>query len=129
MIDRVGVIMTDEAKDKIMVLTQAITKSVAAGIKDIRDEDEQIRVIKNLINDIIFEEDQSGYMFVYKETTNRVMPPRPSLEGTDLRDLKDPNGLYLIRELHETAKKAVDSSSIFLTSQAKVTSQKSAMRT
>jgi methyl-accepting chemotaxis protein len=105
MIDRVGVIMTDEAKDKIMVLTQAITKSVAAGIKDIRDEDEQIRVIKNLIYDIIFEEDQSGYMFVYQETTNRVMPPRPSLEGTDLKDLKDPNGLYLIRELHETAKK------------------------
>jgi methyl-accepting chemotaxis protein len=105
MIDRVGVIMTDEAKDKIMVLTQAITNSVAASIKNITNQDEKIGIIKNLVYGIRFEKDQSGYIFVYQETTNRVMPPKPSLEGTDLKDLKDPNGLYLIRELYETAKK------------------------
>jgi methyl-accepting chemotaxis protein len=104
MIERVGVIMTDEAKDKIMVLTQALTKSVEAATKDITAEDEKIGVIKNLVNDIRFEEDQSGYIFVYKGTTNRIMPPNPSLEGTDLKDLKDPNGLYLIRELSEAAR-------------------------
>ena len=105
MIARVGVIMTDEAKDKIMVLTRAVTKSVAAGIKDVQDPDEKIRIIKTLVSDIRFEEDQSGYIFVYQETTNKVMPPNPALEGTDLKDLKDPNGLYLIRELHEAAQK------------------------
>ena len=105
MIARVGVIMTDEAKDKIMVLTRAVTKSVAAGIKDVQNPDEKIRVIKTLVSDIRFEEDQSGYIFVYQETTNRIMPPNPALEGTDLKDLKDPNGLYLIRELHEAAQK------------------------
>jgi len=105
MIDRVGRIMTEEAKDKIMVLTQAITESVAAGIKNARDQDEKISIIKNLVYGIRFEKDQSGYIFVYQETTNRVMPPNPALEGTDLKDLKDPNGLYLIRELNETAKK------------------------
>jgi methyl-accepting chemotaxis protein len=104
MIDRVGVIMTEEAKDKIMVLTQAITQSVVAEIKDARDQDEIINIIKNLVYGIRFEKDQSGYIFVYQETTNRVMPPNPKLEGTDLKDLKDPNGLYLIRELYETAK-------------------------
>jgi methyl-accepting chemotaxis protein len=105
MIDRVGIIMTDEAKDKIMVLTQALTKTVEAGIRDVTDEDERIGVIRNLVTDIRFEEDQSGYIFVYQSTTNRIMPPNPALEGTDLKDLKDPNGLYFIRELSEVAKK------------------------
>jgi methyl-accepting chemotaxis protein len=105
MIDRVGIIMTDEAKDKIMVLTQALTKTVEAGIRDVTDEDERIGVIRNLVTDIRFEEDQSGYIFVYQDTTNRIMPPNPALEGTDLKDLKDPNGLYFIRELSEVAKK------------------------
>lgn len=45
MIERVGVIMTDEAKDKIMVLTRALTKSVEAATKDITAEDEKIGVI------------------------------------------------------------------------------------
>jgi methyl-accepting chemotaxis protein len=105
MIDRVGIIMTDEAKDKIMVLTQALTKSVEAGIRDVTDEDERIAVIRNLVTGIRFEKDQSGYIFVYQGTTNRIMPPNPALEGTDLKDLKDPNGLYLIRELSEVAEK------------------------
>ncbi|NCC06336.1 MAG: histidine kinase, partial [Proteobacteria bacterium] len=72
MIDRVGIIMTDEAKDKIMVLTQALTKTVEAGIRDVTDEDERIGVIRNLVTDIRFEEDQSGYIFVYQGTTNRI---------------------------------------------------------
>jgi len=105
MIDRVGIIMTDEAKDKIMVLTQALTKSVEAGIRDMTDQDEKIGVIRNLVTDIRFEEDQSGYIFVYQGTINRIMPPNAALEGTDLKDLKDPNGLYLIRELSEVAGK------------------------
>ncbi|MBE1426876.1 methyl-accepting chemotaxis protein [Desulfomicrobium macestii] len=105
MIDRVGIIMTDEAKDKIKVLTLALTKSVEAGIRDVTDEDERIGVIRNLVTDIRFEEDQSGYIFVYQGTINRIMPPNPALEGTDLKDLKDPNGLYLIRELSEAAEK------------------------
>ncbi|SFK01732.1 methyl-accepting chemotaxis sensory transducer with Cache sensor [Desulfomicrobium apsheronum] len=105
MIDRVGIIMTDEAKDKIMVLTQALTKSVEAGIRNVTDQDEKIGVIRNLVTDIRFEEDQSGYIFVYQGTTSRIMPPNPALEGTDLKDLKDPNGLYLIRELSEVAEK------------------------
>ena len=105
MIERVGQIMTEDARDKIMVLTLSVMKSVAAGIKDVPDPDERIAVIKKLVYDIRFEADQSGYMFVYQGTTNRVMPPKPSLEGTDLGELKDPNGLFLIRELRDAAAK------------------------
>ena len=105
MLERVGQIMTEDARDKIMVLTLSVMNSVAAGIKDVPDPDERIAVIKKLVYDIRFEADQSGYMFVYQGTTNRVMPPKPSLEGTDLGELKDPNGLFLIRELRDAAAK------------------------
>jgi methyl-accepting chemotaxis protein len=105
MIDRVGLIMTEDAKDKIMVLTNAVTASVAAEIKGVSNDEERIRIIKNLVYGIRFEPDQSGYIFVYQGTTNKVMPPKPTLEGTDLGDLKDPNGLFLIRELRDTAAK------------------------
>lgn len=105
MIERVGQIMTEDARDKIMVLTLSVMKSVAAGIKDVSDPDERIAVIKKLVYDIRFEADESWYMFVYQGTTNRVMPPKPSMEGTDLGELKDPNGLFLIRELRDAAAK------------------------
>ena len=103
MIERVGQIMTEDAKDKIKVLTTSVSASIVAGIKDISDPDERVAVIKKLVYDIRFEADNSGYMFVYQGTVNRVMPPKPSLEGTDLGELKDPNGLYLIRELRDAA--------------------------
>jgi methyl-accepting chemotaxis protein len=105
MIARVGQIMTDDAKDKIKVLTEAVSASVTAGIKDVTDPDERIAIIKKLVYDIRFEADQSGYMFVYQGTVNRVMPPKPAMEGTDLGELKDPNGLFLIRELRDAATK------------------------
>lgn len=105
MIDRVGRIMTEEAKNKIMVLTTAVTASVVAEIKDVSSDEDRIKIIKNLVYDIRFEPDQSGYIFVYQGTINRVMPPKPALEGTDLGNLKDPNGLFLIQELRDTAAK------------------------
>jgi methyl-accepting chemotaxis protein len=103
MIERVGLIMTEDAKDKIMVLTKSVSASVAAGIRDVADPEERLAIIRKLVYDIRFEADKSGYMFVYQGTTNRVMPPKPSMEGTDLGDLKDPNGLFLIRELRDAA--------------------------
>ena len=103
MIGRVGQIMTEDAKDKIMVLTKSVSASIAAAIKDVPDPQERIAIIKKLVYDIRFEADKSGYMFIYQGTTNRVMPPKPSMEGTDLADLKDPNGLFLIRELRDAA--------------------------
>ena len=105
MIERVGRIMTEDAQDKIMVLTQSVASSVTAGIQGVSDTDERIAIIKKLVYDIRFEADQSGYMFVYQGTINRVMPPKPSLEGTDLKDLKDPKGLFFIQELRDVAAK------------------------
>jgi len=46
-----------------------------------------------------------GYIFTYDGSgTNMVLPPKPSLEGKNLIDLKDKNNVYIIRELLQKAK-------------------------
>ena len=57
-----------------------------------------------LILYIRFESDKSGYYFVYNGTTNVALPPKKELQGKDLGDLKDKNGVYLVRDLRDKAK-------------------------
>ena len=56
-----------------------------------------------MINPTRFEEDQSGYFFVYQGTVNVAFPVKQENQGKDLGDLKDKNGVYVIRELSQKA--------------------------
>jgi two-component system NarL family sensor kinase len=47
-----------------------------------------------------------GYIFVYDyDGTNLVLPTKPQIEGKNLWDIKDKNGVFLIKELVANAKK------------------------
>ncbi|PKN41272.1 MAG: histidine kinase, partial [Deltaproteobacteria bacterium HGW-Deltaproteobacteria-18] len=104
MIERVGMIMTDEAKDKIMIMAQSTATSIGAAIKDVTSHEERVSIISNLINDIRFEEDKSGYFFVFKETVYQAFPPNPARVGVDVGEIKDVNNVYFVRELMKRAK-------------------------
>ena len=104
MIDRVGQIMTEDAQDKISVLTQSMATGLAAATKSVTSHDERIDIIKTLINDIRYETDQSGYFFVFKDTVYQVMPPNASREGVDAGESKDVNNVFFVRELMNRAK-------------------------
>ncbi len=44
--------------------------------------------------------DNGNYLFVYTmDGTQRVMPAQPKIEGTNRIDLKDPTGLYFVRDM------------------------------
>nr|WP_319495014.1 methyl-accepting chemotaxis protein [uncultured Desulfobacter sp.] len=58
-----------------------------------------------MIDDIRFEEDKSGYFFIYQETTNVALPPKKEIQGKDLKNTKDANGVYLVKELRALSKK------------------------
>ena len=64
-----------------------------------------MEVIRKAINGYRFEEDKSGYFFVFKGTMTVAHAAKPSLNGKDLGTLKDSNGIYMIRELAEIAAK------------------------
>lgn len=98
-------IMLEDQKAKIQVATHSIALSLGNGIKDIDDEKSKIEFIRKLIDNIRFEDDKSGYFMVYQNTTNIALPPKKELQGKDLGDLKDKNGVYIVRELNDQAKK------------------------
>ncbi len=76
MIERVGQIMTEDAQDKILIATQNMATSLSAAIKDMSGDERRVATIRNLIQDIRFETDASGYFFVYRGTINVILPPQ-----------------------------------------------------
>jgi two-component system, NarL family, sensor kinase len=61
---------------------------------------------KTILRNLSFGDD--GYFFVYDyDGVNVAHPKKPQLEGKNLWDLKDSNGVYLIRSLVNNAKKTI----------------------
>ena len=102
-VERSTTAMLEGEKRKIHVATQAMADSIAEAIADIPDLDTKIKVIRKLVDTIRFEDDKSGYFFVYDKTVNIALPPDHSRQGKDLGHLKDPNGVQLVVELNKLA--------------------------
>ncbi len=98
-IEKTGSVMLDDQKAKLQVATHTIAMAAGHVIEDIEDNDQKIEILRNLIDDIRFESDESGYYFIYNGTINVALPPNKSLQGKDLGGLNDKNGVYLVREL------------------------------
>jgi len=100
---QVGRIMTEDAKDKIKVATHSMALALGATLKGVTDPAVQQERINALVDPIRFEADQSGYYFVYRNTTVVRVPPKPELTGKDLGEAKDVHGKFFVRELQKMA--------------------------
>jgi len=96
-------IMLVDQKAKIQVASHSVALALGHAIADVADVDKRIEIIRTLIDDIRFEDDKSGYFFVYKGTVNVALPPSKQKQGQDLGDLHDKNGVYLVRDLLKVA--------------------------
>ena len=99
------VVMLDDQKAKLRVATHTAALTVGHAIEGIDDHQQKVEIIRKLVDDIRFEDDQSGYYFVYENTVNVALPPGKAKQGKDLGDLKDKNGIYFVKELMEQATK------------------------
>lgn len=104
-ITKTGEVMLADQKAKIEVATLSMALTVGEAIKEYDTKEKQVEAIRRYINEIRFEDDNSGYFFVYEGTTTLAHPIRPENHGKDLVDAKDKNGVYLIRELRDAAAK------------------------
>lgn len=60
----------------------------------------------DIITKLAYGEKNDGYVFVYKyDGTNLATRPKPELKGKKLMDLKDKNGVFIVKDLIEQAKK------------------------
>nr|WP_320013784.1 methyl-accepting chemotaxis protein [uncultured Desulfobacter sp.] len=103
-VERTGQALLEDQKDKIKIATHSIALAIGRNIEKIQDETQKIDAIRLAVDDIRFEADKSGYYFVYQDTTNIALPPKKELQGKDLKDLKDKNNVYLVKELRNQAK-------------------------
>jgi methyl-accepting chemotaxis protein len=102
-IAKTGEVMHADQKAKLQVASHSLALAAGHAIEGVENIEEKISIIRKLIDDIRFESDKSGYFFVYNNTTNVALPPNKSLQGKDLGDLKDQNGVFLVRELRDKA--------------------------
>ena len=95
--------MLNGEKRKLEVATLSMAESIGTAIADIPDSEDKIALIRKLLDKIRFEDDESGYFFVYNKTVNVCLPTAHDKQGKDLSGLKDPNGLQLVVELNKVA--------------------------
>lgn len=107
-VDKVGQVMLSDQQAKIRVATHTAALALGHAIEHTSDTDEQIDIIRKLIDDIRFEEDKSGYFFVYNNTTNVALPTKKELQGKDLAGAKDKNNVFFVRELKDAAQSGGD---------------------
>ncbi|KAB1442149.1 methyl-accepting chemotaxis protein [Pseudodesulfovibrio senegalensis] len=104
-VDRANKAMNEGERRKLQVATHSMAVAIGAAIRDMPVLEQKVATIRALVDDVRFEEDKSGYFFVYNKTTNVALPPNKKLQGKDLGDLKDKNGVQLVSELFKLSQK------------------------
>ncbi|HEE9574393.1 TPA: cache domain-containing protein [Campylobacter coli] len=96
-------LINKEINIKVELLTKSMAIALGDLIKNVHSEEEKVKIIATAIENFRFEEDKSGYFFVYQKTTVKAHPVRKDLIGTDLYNAKDENGVFYVRELYQRA--------------------------
>ncbi len=96
----------NELKNIVDTMRQ-IAQTIYQEQKALGTSDEEIqKAILTKFDALRFFNDKSGYVFVYKyDGTAVLFPTNKAQEGKNFLDLKDSNGVLLIKELIESAKK------------------------
>lgn len=94
----------DSQWEKIELVTQGVAQNLGNLLRNVEDLSEKRQLVKDAVDTFRFEEDGSGYFFVYEGGTVVTVPPKPDLEGKDLSGVSDPNGVLFVKELLEAAR-------------------------
>ena len=98
-----GEVMLLDQKAKIKAASHALALAISHSLAEVEDEQARIEIVRQMVADIRYEDDQSGYFFVYQGTVNVALPPEQQAQGKDLADARDINNVYLVRELRDKA--------------------------
>ncbi len=97
-------VMLAGEKDKLRLSVHALAMTLSEVAKDLReDKPLVVDTMRRLVASIRFEEDKSGYFFIYEGTTVVTVPIKPEVTGKDLSGVKDKNGVAYVAELAKAA--------------------------
>ncbi len=98
------VLMLNGQKAKTMTTTRVISSALGELLRDVYDEEERIQLIRKAVDKFRYEDDNSGYVFVYEGTVNVAYPGFHAKQGKDLGHAKDKNDVYVIQELDKISR-------------------------
>ena len=90
-------------KDRLKLGTDALAATLAADLKGIESREAQVALLRKIVSDFRYEDDKSGYYFIYEGTINVVLGPSPSAQGQDLGGRTDSNGVTFVKEMAKQA--------------------------
>lgn len=94
-----------ELKNEMKIIKAFVKSVYEAELKAGKTKEEIKESIKQKLLNVTFFDDNSGYIFIYEPDGVNVLQPRNrSFEGKNLYNLKDANGVYMIKELIDIAK-------------------------
>ena len=104
-LEQVEQVMNRGYQEQLKSLVDSTALAMGAAIEGQTDTSAILEIIRKINNPIRFLENKSGYFFVYDaKGICMSLPPKRELEGKSLIDMKDQNGLYLVKELLKKAK-------------------------
>lgn len=102
-------VLTKESKYRVKSIVDLTIEAIDTMYRKKVDlsKEQKIKMIVEYLRDIRFFSNRSGYFFIYDmQGKSLLLPTHPSLEGTNLLNLKDAKGTYTIREHLEIVKKS-----------------------
>lgn len=93
----------DGQAQRLKLATDSIASALGEQLEAVEGEAARREFLRDSIREFRFEDDASGYYFIYEGTVNVALPPNPAIHGQDLGDRADPNGVYFVRELASKA--------------------------
>ncbi len=97
---QVDEVMNQAYQEQLKSLIDSTALAMGAAISGQTDQEQILKTLRDLNNPIRFLANKSGYFFIYDENgVCMSLPPKRELEGKSLIDMKDQNGVYLVKEL------------------------------
>ncbi|MDR2534892.1 MAG: methyl-accepting chemotaxis protein [Treponema sp.] len=97
-------VMLAGGQEKIKLGVQTMSSALGKALTGVTDPEEQREIIETYINDYRFEEDRSGYYFVYQGTVIFAHPILTHRVGEDLGQTADADGVFYVRDLYNAAR-------------------------
>ena len=89
----------DSHKKQIKISVESLATVLATALQPMASPTEKDRLLRQMVKDIRFEDDRSGFYFIFEGTVNIVIGPHPELEGQNLDEMEDANGVAIFHEL------------------------------
>lgn len=97
--------IADSHRKQIRVAVNSLAAVLSKALKSATSPDDQKRMLQEMVKDIRFEDDQSGYYFVFEKTVTVVSGANPEQTGQDLGTVTDSRGVAVVQELFQLAQK------------------------